>query len=153
MASCVCLSFLTPLQNFSDVKKRIEVSPEILKTLECLENKLEKWEWRNVYRCRECNQLWAEEYPFGEQQGGGRTCLYAIQTEDPNDWLKTVPDLTRKFRHQWEDERFWKQIGNESTAETCQHSGCSQLAVKLSSMCKRHHFEMVMGHAYTGPEA
>jgi hypothetical protein len=149
VASCVCSSFLTSLQSFSDVKKRIEASAQILKTLE----PLERGDWRNVYRCHECTQVWAQEYPFSEHHGGGSACLYAIQTDDPTNWLKIAPYLTGDLRRQSEDEEFWKRLGNVTNSETCKHSDCNQLALKQSSMCRRHHFEMAMGRAYAGPEA
>ncbi len=68
------------------------------------------------------------------------------------DWVEKVPEQAPGFQDQKEDEVFWKQLGDESGTETCKHSNCGKLALKLSSMCKRHHFEMVMGHPYSGPE-
>ncbi len=51
---------------------------------------------------------------------------------------------------QIEDEKFWKQLSDECGTDSCRHPGCNHLSLKRSSLCKAHHFEMVIGHPYGG---
>ena len=87
--------------------------------------------------------MWAAEYPFSEHHGGGTPCLYAIETHDPEAWLKSAKPLTEAIRQQYEDQIFLDRLGPEIGPELCQHEGCQRKRVRLSVMCQQHHFEMV----------
>ena len=47
-------------------------------------------------------------------------------------------------RKQKQDRKFYEQLGPEDPMRPCNHVGCSRGAVRLSIMCKRHHYEMIM---------
>jgi hypothetical protein len=49
-----------------------------------------------------------------------------------------------------DDNLFWNSIGEEIGPEGCRRGGCSHLRVALSHYCRRHHYEMVRGIAYSG---
>lgn len=141
MNSCACEKYGTPLKTYDDLQRRCAGANEILPYLESLATDLATW--MSVYRCRICGTLWAEEYPWGERQGGGPSCLYRIQTADPETWLKKAELLTMQIRVGYEDEKFYESLGPETEREMCRHEGCERHAISLSAMCRRHHFEMV----------
>jgi TPR repeat protein len=60
--------------------------------------------------------------------------------------------LSAYLNPQIEDDEFWKQLGDENGSDECRHPGCKSLSLKRIVMCKRHQFEMVMGHPYKSPE-
>jgi len=141
MNACACTKYLSPLSTFDEVRERCTASCEILSSLE--EIALDVAKWMAVYRCRVCDTLWAKEYPFGELHGGGPPCLYAIETEDPEAWLKTAHALTADIRQKNEDKKFYESLGSEIGPELCRYEGCERKRIAYSVMCRCHHFEMV----------
>ena len=45
------------------------------------------------------------------------------------------------------DEAFWLQLGEEVDPEPCSCTGCERKRISLSTMCRRHHYEMVMNRS------
>jgi Immunity protein 27 len=141
MKACACNKYLSPLTTLDEVRERCTASGEILSSLE--EIALDVKKWMAVYRCHVCGTLWAQEYPFSEMHGGGTPCLYAIETDAPDAWLKTADDLTSAIRRRHEDKKFYESLGSEIGPELCRHEGCGRRRIAFSVMCRCHHFEMV----------
>ena len=139
---CICNKYLSPPTTFDEVQERCAVSDKIRPTLEKIAYEPNKW--MSVYRCRDCGTHWAEEYPFGEQHGGGPSCFYVIGSNNPETWLETADDLTAEIRRNYEDEMFYKSLGSEIGPEPCKHEECERKRIPLSVMCRCHHFEMVL---------
>ena len=148
MATCNCNLLKEPLRNLEDVHARCKASNNnIYSTLDKIrsftDGMLAINNWLFIYRCRVCGTLFAEEFPFGEMQGGGPKCLYQIETSDLDNWLKSYVPLTPKLRKAAEDLAFFEILGEEVGPEICRHDGCTHLRIRNSVMCKQHHFEMI----------
>lgn len=141
MKPCFCEKYLSPLTTFDEVQGRCAVSGELLPFFERVA--VDSRKWVSVYRCRICGTFWAEEYPYGEMHGGGPSCLYIIETHNPEAWLEAADNLTSKIRQRHEDERFYESLGPELGPELCKHEACGRKRIALSVMCRCHHFEMV----------
>lgn len=151
MATCNCNSLKEPLRNLEDVHVRCKASnDEIYRTLDKIQTSEEGW--LTIYRCRVCETLFAEEFPFGEMQGGGPRCLYKIETSDLDNWLKSYVPLTPELRQAAEDLAFFEILGQEVGPEICRHDGCTHLRIRNSVMCKQHHFEMIKHRPFSALE-
>lgn len=60
-------------------------------------------------------------------------------------WLGVPPEEWFERR---EETRFWNSLGDEVGSETCVRKDCSEKRIRLSVLCRRHHFEMVRGKTY-----
>jgi hypothetical protein len=49
------------------------------------------------------------------------------------------------------DRKFFESLGGERVSVGCGRPGCPNGAIELSTLCKRHHFENVIGRPYAGP--
>jgi hypothetical protein len=143
---CPCSQYSVPLITFDDIVKRSESSSAIRQLL--TEIASDKTHWISVLKCKECGSYWAEEYPFSEYHGGGAPCYYQIETTAPEIWLKTNSGITHQIRQQHEDDIFIGSLGEEVGPEKCKTKGCNNLRIYLSSMCRKHHFEMVQKRSY-----
>jgi hypothetical protein len=76
-------------------------------------------------------------------QGGGPRCFYAIDTDDPNGWLREGSGLTQRLREEAEDRAFYEILGEERASPHCEAAGCARGAIEHSVYCRVHHFEMV----------
>lgn len=74
MPTCVCAQYLEPLQTPEDVRKRCDVTPDILKSCDIIE----RGNWLLLERCRVCGRCWVREYPYSGQHGGGPRCAYNV---------------------------------------------------------------------------
>ena len=138
MKNCLCSLYSSPLQSLASVQERMTHADEIEKTLK----KIAVGNWRVLYRCESCGTLWAEEFPYSEQHGGGCPCFYQMECQDPEAWLKTAPYLTMELRTFEEDRAFLSfLLKDEVGPEKCRTSDCLSKKVKLSIFCALHHFE------------
>jgi hypothetical protein len=48
------------------------------------------------------------------------------------------------------DQNFFNSLGPERQDVSCRRAGCTSGAIELSSLCRHHHFENVIGRPYTG---
>ncbi len=143
---CKCSQYSAPLEAFSDITKRCESSDAIRELLVGIASDSKKW--ISVLKCKKCGSYWAEEYPFSEYHGGGAACYYQIETTAPEIWLKTNSGITHQIRQKHEDVIFVESLGEDVDPEKCKMESCSNLKISLSSMCKKHHFEMVKKRSY-----
>ena len=146
MTSCACSAFRDPLRSFQDVLRRCEAAERISLGLRSVAT--DRLSWRSVWSCTICRQLWACEYPFGEMQGGGPRCFYAIEAEDPTAWLESGPELTSGLRRRHEDQMFFETLSDDQGTGSCRHPGCLKPPITNSVFCKYHHFEMIRGYPY-----
>ena len=143
MPQCVCYQFATPIASFADIEARCGASCELAPFL--VELAVDPRSWMSVHKCRECGSLWAREYPFSEQHGGGPPCYYAIRTDDPNTWLSENAGITYGIRERNEDLAFIESLGDEIGPDTCRRPDCEHKRIKLSVFCRSHHFQMIKG--------
>jgi hypothetical protein len=148
MATCECSRFGAPILTYADVLARCgESTVDLRRTLEpvrALPN-----EWASLFRCRECGNLWCQEYPFSEHHGGGAPCIYRVESLDADHWAHSHRSLTPQLREQHGDAEVFGALHADSGPERCQYSGCSRLRMDYGVLCRRHHFEMVKGRAYS----
>ena len=45
------------------------------------------------------------------------------------------------------EREFYEKLGSEDASRRCKRPGCTRGSVRFSLLCKRHHFEMIKGHA------
>jgi hypothetical protein len=64
----------------------------------------------------------------------------APSAPDPPPWAETLQRLDREF---------YDSLGDERPDTVCGEDGCGRGAIEHSTRCRRHHFEMVKGRAWT----
>lgn len=100
--SCICQKYTAIPKTLTEVQDRMSHEREFRKDLEVVAS----FDWRSVLKCKLCGALWAEESPYSEIQGGGPSCFYIIETDDPQNWLETMPQMTIEIRKKAEPWRF-----------------------------------------------
>ena len=136
---CNCSKYSSTLLTLDDINNRCNADGIINSTLEDLLS----FNFRKIKKCQICNQLWCQEYPFSEMQGGGPSCSYQIETNSPENWIRKSNYLTNDIRQWDEDQSFYNILGDESNDEKCKKENCARGSIPLGVFCKIHHFEMI----------
>ena len=143
MFTCECDDFSAPILSYADVLARFEVSTSGLR---CTPEKVRRLDraWTTLFRCRECGSFWCEEHPFSEYHGGRSPCIYRVEAPDVEHWTLSYQPVTMHFSRQHEAPVFFKSLGGEVGPELCRRPDCGRRRIRLSVMCRKHHFEMLM---------
>jgi hypothetical protein len=141
--SCPCANFSEPIRTLEGLNARCAAADQIEPLL--AEVASEARTWMAVLRCQSCAKTWVREYPFSELQGGGPRCYYQVPINDPQLWLTTAQPALDAVRRAAEDRAFLAQLGTEVGPELCRRSGCSNLRIGNSVLCRAHHFESIHG--------
>lgn len=99
--------------------------------------------WLSIHECSVCGQLWAREWPFSAEHGGGPPCYYWLPPSDPASWLQKEPAIASRLREQHEEAAFVEDLGPEIGPGQCRVPGCSHMTVSLSVFCAAHHAERI----------
>ena len=102
----------------------------------------------SVYQCRECGSHWGEARPWPEYHGGGPPCHFRIDSEDMHKLAQDWEGVIEKWQRDYEDQQFYKVLGEEVGPEACKTEGCNRLRIKLSIMCREQHFKIIKGYEY-----
>lgn len=132
--------FRNKLRSLSDIKERMTFTEQIKAEL----SEVKAGDWKTLHRCEADGTYWVEEYPLGEIHGGGPSCLYFIESDDPITYFDSGPYLTVEIRKENERKVFWNTLGDENGKTECKSQGCDRNSIKHSVFCKRHHYERIM---------
>lgn len=131
--------FRRPLKSLDDVRERVAFTEEIKAELK----EVKVGDWKILHQYEPDGTYWAEEYPFGEMHGGGPSCLYLIDADDPISYFDTGPYLTSELRKEEDRREFWNALGEENGVMVCRAEGCDRKNIKYSVFCKKHHYESI----------
>jgi hypothetical protein len=131
--------FRSPLQTIADIHERVKHSERIKRGL--IEVKV--GDWKALYRSREDETYWAEEFPFGEMHGGGPSCFFMIEEDDPVSAFDRPEHFTSSIIKESERMKFWDALGEDEGDQICKTEGCSEMNTKYSVLCRRHHYENI----------
>ena len=122
-----------------DLYERVKHSERIKKEL----SQMKVGNWKALYRNEADDSYWAEEYPFGEMHGGGPSCFFLIEGDDPVAVFNRPEHFTSSIRKEFERKKFWEALGEDEGDQTCRIESCKRKNMKHSVFCKRHHYESI----------
>ena len=131
--------FRSPLRTMEDLRERVKHAETIRKQL----SEVKVGDWKALYRNRADGSYWAEEYPFGEMHGGGLSCFFLIEEDDPIAAFDRPEHFTTAITTEFERKKFWEALGEDEGHQTCRTQGCEKANMKHSVFCRRHHYENI----------
>ena len=131
--------FRSPLRTVGDLRERVKHSEKIRKEL----TEVKVGDWKALYRNKSDGSYWAEEFPFGEMHGGGLSCFFLIEGNDPIGAFDRPEHLTNSIMAEFERRKFWDALGEDEGGQVCRAEGCSEMNTKHSVFCRKHHYENI----------
>jgi hypothetical protein len=135
--TCDCTQFQPIELDRASINRRIKQSPAIRKRLTQIAELPDLRLY--LFRCPDCGQLWqsGHEWNFADQE-----YLFQVPPIELADWQREPyqqPAAMMIYSAVMRD--FCARATFEPRDEKCRADGCSELSIRFSVFCRRHHIE------------
>jgi hypothetical protein len=136
VASCKCATFDDLEFLRTVISKRIKVTKALIAPFEHLAK--DATEEHSLLRCGNCGQFWQVSRAWN---WGNNEYAFRVPDTSVDDWLE------RQYVQPDELMLYASALSNlpapEATVIPCRELGCSELAIKFSVFCRRHHLNQL----------
>ena len=135
--SCGCSKYAPVELERKSIRKRINESKLLKQRLEGIAEYREEYNWHNLYRCAECDQLWQESCAWNV---GARWYLFQVPHVSVEEWLKEPYVQPYDLMMYWAGYEELMAQNYEPTDYLCREEGCENHAIRWHILCKEHYW-------------